>query len=77
MIEVREARYFIGVAEELHFGRAAERLNMSQPPLSQAVKTLKRRLGVFLLHRTTREVRLTAAGAVFLDACRALTPAGP
>ena len=70
MIEVREARYFIAVAEELHFGRAAERLHMSQPPLSQAVKTLESRLGVTLLHRTTRAVTLSAAGAVFLEACR-------
>ncbi|MGQ1838661.1 LysR family transcriptional regulator [Kocuria turfanensis] len=72
MVEVREARYFIAVAEELHFGRAAERLHMSQPPLSQAIKGLEQRLGVTLLHRSTREVRLTSAGAVFLDQCRGL-----
>jgi DNA-binding transcriptional LysR family regulator len=72
MIEVREARYFVAIAEELHFGRAAERLHMSQPPLSQAIKVLENRLGVTLLHRTTREVALTHVGAVFLDACRAL-----
>jgi DNA-binding transcriptional LysR family regulator len=75
MVDVREARYFIAVAEELHFGRAAERLHMSQPPLSQAIKALEQRLGAALLHRTTREVTLTAAGAVFLDACRALVGA--
>ena len=72
MIEVREARYFLAVAEELHFGRAAERLHMSQPPLSQAIRSLESRLGITLLHRTTRAVTLTPAGAVFLDACRAL-----
>jgi DNA-binding transcriptional LysR family regulator len=75
MVEVREARYFIAVAEELHFGRAAERLHMSQPPLSQAVKSLESRLGVPLLHRTTREVALTPAGAVFVDRCRELVAA--
>ena len=72
MVEVREARYFIAVAEELNFGRAAVRLQMSQPPLSAAIKMMERRLGVTLLHRTTREVQLTPTGAVFLDHCRAL-----
>jgi DNA-binding transcriptional LysR family regulator len=75
MIDVREARYFIAVAEELHFSRAAERLHMSQPPLSQAIRSLEGRFGVTLLHRTTREVTLTSAGAVFLDSCRALLSA--
>jgi DNA-binding transcriptional LysR family regulator len=72
MVDVREARYFIAVAEELHFGRAAGRLHMSQPPLSQAIKAIEGRLGVTLLHRTTREVALTPAGTVFLDRCRVL-----
>ena len=67
-----EARYFIAVAEELNFGRAAVRLQMSQPPLSAAIKMMERRLGVILLHRTTREVQLTPTGAVFLDHCRTL-----
>ncbi|RSM74268.1 LysR family transcriptional regulator [Actinoplanes sp. ATCC 53533] len=72
MIEVRQARYFIAVAEELHFGRAARRLRMSQPPLSQAIKLLERQLGCELLHRTQRSVALSPAGGVFLDQCRAL-----
>ena len=75
MTEVREARYFIAVAEELNFRRAAERLNMSQPPLSQAIRAIERRLGVTLFHRTTREVRLTAAGSAFLERCRNLVNA--
>ena len=62
MVEVREARYFIAIAEELNFGRAAERLQMSQPPLSAAIKALEKRIGAELLHRTTREVRLTGPG---------------
>ena len=75
MVEVREARYFVAVAEELNFGRAAERLHMSQPPLSAAIKALEKRLGVLLLHRTTREVRLTPPGTVFLDQCRMVVAA--
>ena len=72
MVDVREARYFVTVAETLSYRRAAEQLHMSQPPLSQAIKATEARLGVTLLHRTTRTVALTPAGAVFLDACRAL-----
>ena len=72
MLEVREARYFVAVAEELHFGRAAERLHMSQPPLSQTIKALEQRLGTKLLTRTTRAVALTAAGEVLLAQCRRL-----
>ncbi|MGE0214432.1 LysR substrate-binding domain-containing protein [Mycolicibacterium sp.] len=75
MVEVREARYFIAVAEELNFGRAAERLQMSQPPLSAAVKAVEKRLGVLLLNRTTRHVVLTPAGTVFLDRCRRVVAA--
>ncbi|MFD7728919.1 LysR family transcriptional regulator [Kitasatospora phosalacinea] len=69
-LEVRELRYFIAVAEELNFSRAAQRLQMAQPPLSKAIALMESRLGVRLLERTTRQVRLTAAGRVLLDQAR-------
>jgi DNA-binding transcriptional LysR family regulator len=70
-VETRELRYFVAVAEELHFGRAAERLGMAQPPLSRAIRQLERRLGVSLLERTSRSARLTPAGEVLLHEGRA------
>jgi DNA-binding transcriptional LysR family regulator len=70
-METRELRYFIAVAEELHFGRAAEQLQMAQPPLSRAIQQLERRLGVILFERSARRVALSAAGEVLLNEGRA------
>ncbi|WP_306335279.1 LysR substrate-binding domain-containing protein [Streptomyces sp. KL118A] len=71
-MELRTLRYFVAVAEELHFGRAAVRLHMSQPPLSRAVKQLETEVGAVLLVRSPAGVTLTAAGAVLLAEARAL-----
>src|ERR1700747_1411189 len=69
-IELRHLRYFLAVAETLHFSKAAERLGMAQPPLSQQIKRLEERIGHRLFDRTTRGVKLTLAGQLLADRAR-------
>eukprot|EP01036_Dinobryon_divergens_P000280 gene280-335_t len=71
-MELRHLRCLVAVAEELHFGRAAERLNLSQPPVSLAIKEMEDELGVVLFERTSRRIAITQAGEEALRDARAV-----